>query len=209
MQRPSTARLADCKDLFLNSIYCRVRCDRAPLPDVRATGWRTIDSHHEPWPSKRPHDPGIAILDGMGCSLFFVHDECSQHHALPASSCRNYDVPHSWPRIGAGHQLRAEASAKWICKPSQGGSSRPSQISEQMPGRKTYQLTRMDQDNAGIRSGQMAQETLYTHIYIHIYIYIYIYTYIYMYIIYISINTKTKTKNWLILTFVKNYILSK
>ena len=30
-----------------------------------------------------------------------------------------------------------------------------------------------------------------------------------MYIIYIKINTKTKTKNWLILNFVKNYILSK
>ena len=40
-------------------------------------------------------------------------------------------------------------------------------------GRKTYQLTKMDQDNAGIRSGQMAQETLY--IYVHMYIYIYMY----------------------------------
>ena len=39
-------------------------------------------------------------------------------------------------------------------------------------GRKTYQLTKMDQDNAGIRSGQMAQGNA-----IHIYIYIHIHTY--------------------------------
>ena len=49
-------------------------------------------------------------------------------------------------------------------------------------GRKTYQLTKLDQDNAGIRSGQMAQETLYIYIYTYIHTCVYIYIYMCIYI---------------------------
>ena len=55
----------------------------------------------------------------------------------------------------------------------------------------------MDQDNAGIRSGQMAQETLYICIYIY-YNYVYIYIYIHIHIcihIYIYICTTQVDKD--------------
>ena len=90
------------------------------------------------------------------------------------------------PRAWGEAQRQCYFVQALVCQMLCGGfaiSNQKLETRERAPrGRKTYQLTKMDQDNAGIRSGQTAQETLYIYVYMYICIYVYMYIYTHMYI---------------------------